>query len=114
MKDVNCPYCNSEQEIDHDGGVGYEEGVTHNQRCSDCGKTFAYTTSISFYYEPSKADCLNDGEHRYGITNTHPKCFSKMVCSDCGDERDLTDEERAMFNIGTSEEYLECLKTINP
>lgn len=62
-KDIKCPYCGKEQNIDHDDGYGYEEGVTHQQQCRRCGKNFVYTTHISFDYEASKADCLNDGEH---------------------------------------------------
>jgi len=61
--DVECPYCGKPQEINHDDGYGYEEDEPHNQECGDCGKVFAFTTSISFYYDAYQADCLNDGEH---------------------------------------------------
>jgi len=54
--DVECPYCECGQEICHDDGYGYEEGVYHEQQCSDCGKTFVFKTSISFDYEVSKAN----------------------------------------------------------
>ena len=50
MSDVNCPYCNDEQEIDHDDGYGYDEDRTHEQRCSKCGKDFEFTTSMSYTY----------------------------------------------------------------
>lgn len=29
--DVECPYCGAEQEINHDDGQGYDEGVLHRQ-----------------------------------------------------------------------------------
>lgn len=64
--DVECPYCGEDQEIDHDDGFGYEEGVSHEQECSDCDKTFVFQTSISFFYEGYKADCLNGSSHEWG------------------------------------------------
>jgi len=50
MSDVECPYCNSTQEINHDDGYGYAEDETHDQECGDCGKTFQYTTELSLNY----------------------------------------------------------------
>ena len=108
--DIECPYCEKELDINHDDGFGYEEGVTHQMECGHCGKSFVFTTSISFYYEPEKADCLNDGKHNYQLTHTTPKEFSKMRCSMCDDERELTDTERIKYNIGTKESYFEALK----
>lgn len=93
MSDVNCPYCNAEQEINHDDGYGYEESVTHQQECDNCDKTFTFTTSISYYYEAQKADCLNGSEHIYKPTITFPREFTKMCCIMCDDERKPTEEE---------------------
>ena len=50
MSDVECPYCGAEQEICHDDGYGYDEDGDYEQECGECGKTFAFTTSIHFYY----------------------------------------------------------------
>ncbi len=50
MSDVNCPYCNAEQEINHDDGYGYEEDDHHEQRCVSCDKEFEFTTSIMYHY----------------------------------------------------------------
>lgn len=63
--DLECPYCNKELEVCHDDGQGYEENVLHQMECEHCNKNFVFTTSISFYYEPEKADCLNDGIHKW-------------------------------------------------
>src|ERR1035438_5307220 len=110
MTDVKCPYCGEEQDIDHDDGKGYEEGMTHNQQCSDCEKYFAYTTTISYDYDVEKADCLNeDGEHDWQPTHTTPKEFTKMKCSMCDEERELMDSERIELGIGTKEEYFNKL-----
>lgn len=99
MKDIECPYCGEDQEINHDDGYGYEEGRTYQQVCRDCDKTFTYTTSISFYYDAEKADCLNGGGHDFKPTTTVPKFFTRMNCSMCDEERELTVEERGKFNI---------------
>lgn len=103
--DVECPYCEKELDICHDDGFGYEEGVKHQYECPHCGKSFVFETSISFYYEAEKADCLNDGKHDYNITKTIPKEFSVMRCSMCGDEREPTEEERKKFDLPSKESY---------
>jgi len=108
--DIKCPYCKKELDICHDDGFGYEEEVKHQMECDHCKKLFVFETSISFYYEAERADCLNDGIHDYQLINTYPKEFSKMKCSMCGDLRKLTDDERTLFNIGTPESYVETLK----
>lgn len=109
--DLECPYCEKELDICHDDGFGYQEGVNHEIQCPHCDKYFIFQTSISFYYEPYKADCLNDGKHDYQLTSTHPNCFAKMRCTICGGERDLTDDEKVKFNIMSLEKYYESIKT---
>ncbi len=89
MSDVKCPYCEGDIEIDHDDGYGYEEGEIHNQECGKCGKIFVYTTSILFYYDLEKADCLNDEEHKYEKTKTYPPQFARLRCKICGDEKPM-------------------------
>lgn len=93
MSDLNCPYCDAELDVCHDDGFGYEESVNHQMECGKCGKTFVFQTSISFYYEPSKADCLNGCDHHFLPTHTYPKQFTKMECQMCGERRIPTDEE---------------------
>ena len=91
--DVNCPYCNEGLEINHDDGFGYEEDVTHQQECSNCHKTFVFTTSIHFSYEAEKADCLNGSDHNFKSTHTIPKHCTRMRCAVCDEEREPTKEE---------------------
>jgi transcription elongation factor Elf1 len=107
--DLECPYCEKELDICHDDGFGYEEGVKHQIECPHCEKSFVFETSITFYYEPEKADCLNDGQHDHQLTHTYPKEFSTMRCSMCGDEREMTEDERLKFNIGTKKSYMDSL-----
>lgn len=109
-EDVKCPYCGHPQNIDHDDGYGYNDYEIFNQYCNGCRKTFVYTTSTVFYYDVHKADCLNEGEHKWKLTETFPKCFSKMECQDCGESRNLTEEEHIKFNIPTQEDYFKELK----
>jgi hypothetical protein len=51
MSDVKCPYCEHEQEINHDDGYGYDEDRKHEQACTACRKYFQFQTSISYDYE---------------------------------------------------------------
>ncbi len=108
-KELECPYCDHEFDMDHDDGFGYEQDVTSQIECPECSKLFVFTTSISFHYCTSKADCLNNGEHVFEITHTCPKEFSKMRCSMCEEERELTEQERYQFNIGTKKDFLDHL-----
>lgn len=108
--EIECPYCEKEFNLNHDDGFGYEEGVKHRQECPNCRKTFVFETSIVFYYDPIKAECLNDGVHDYQLNKTHPKEFSNMQCLTCGDMRELTNQERDIHKIGTKEDYLIRLK----
>lgn len=99
MSDINCPYCNAEQEICHDDGYGMEEGVRHEQECGVCEKTFVYETSISIYHEAFRADCLNGGAHNYAQTHTWPKEYTMMACIVCEKERKPTEDEmKAILN----------------
>ena len=111
-KEIECPYCEHEQDICHDDGFGYEENISHQMECENCNKSFVFQTSISFYYEPYKADCLNDGKHDYKITSTIPNCFAKMRCTMCDCERELTDQEKIDHKITTIEDYMKTLKDL--
>jgi hypothetical protein len=85
MHDIDCPYCGKGQEINHDDGYRYEEGKKHEQQCGYCDKYFTYTTLISFYYEPEKADCLNGEPHKLkkvfsSVRDIYPDW---VKCEDC-------------------------------
>lgn len=90
MRDVECPYCESDVEINHDGGYGYDEDDLHQQECPECEKTFTYTTVIVIHHIAYKADCLNDGEHQFERTKTYPPEFARLRCKTCGSEKPLT------------------------
>jgi len=85
-EDIECPYCGAGQDINHDDGYGYEEDCKHQQQCGVCDKNFTYTTSISFYYEAEKADCLNGSPHNYKPNkDPYGEWPDKKKCKDCGD-----------------------------
>ncbi|TGK36188.1 hypothetical protein EHQ12_04170 [Leptospira gomenensis] len=97
--DVKCPYCNHGQEINHDDGYGYDEGVLHHQDCVSCDKIFVFTTQISFNYEVKAALCLNEeADHKWKSTQTFPKQFTEMICQDCGERRKPTEREWLEIN----------------
>ena len=95
MSDINCPYCDAEQDICHDDGYGYSEDRLHDQTCSACDKTFMFSTYISFSYAAQKADCKNGGQHAWEKTSTFPRRYTKWKCKDCDDEKNLTGSELA-------------------
>jgi len=107
---IECPYCGAKQNVNHDDGFGYAEDVLHEMECDFCEKYFVFRTSISYHYESFCANCLNDGNHDFQLTHTFPVEFSKMRCSMCEQERELTDEEKQKFGIGTIENYLKSIK----
>ncbi len=59
MPDVTCPYCRTEQEINHDDGYGYDEHEEYEQQCIHCKQIFFFTIAISFSYEVY----CQDGDH---------------------------------------------------
>jgi hypothetical protein len=91
--DINCPYCGASQEICHDDGYGYEEDSKHEQECGYCDRNFVYQTSISYFYEAEKADCLNGADHSYEPTTTFPVRYTRMMCVGCDKERRCTEQE---------------------
>ena len=99
MSDMQCPYCDAEQEVCHDDGHGYAEDVRHEHECSECEKTFVFTTMINFDYTPAKADCLNGAEHELSFRKSWPSTHSRMGCKHCDYERTATPEEIAAHGI---------------
>lgn len=100
---IECPYCGEEQKIDHDDGYGYDEGTIYRQECSGCGKSFAYETTISIFHEAFAAPCIDgDAEHDWKETNTFPRCYRKLRCSVCGEEKEIEgiEEERKAHLAG--------------
>lgn len=65
MNDLECPYCDAGNDVCHDDGFGYEEGIAHEMECCECEKIFTFQTHISFNYFPEKADCLNGSPHEF-------------------------------------------------
>jgi translation initiation factor 2 beta subunit (eIF-2beta)/eIF-5 len=92
--DVECPYCGAGNDIVHDDNYGYREDELYQQQCSKCDNYFTFTTTIHFYYDVEKADCLNGGEHQYEKTKTFPREYAKMRCKDCGDEQPIKEVSR--------------------
>jgi len=109
MSDLECPYCEQGLKVNHDDGGGYAQDVSHQMECKHCGRSFIFQTEISFSYTPYPADCLNGIPHDYKLTHTFPKPFSKMRCSMCDDEREMSEEERIRFGIQTKDEYFKTL-----
>ena len=51
MDTEECPYCNTDIEINHDDNYGIVPGVRYEDTCSKCGKTFDYEVDyIQIHY----------------------------------------------------------------
>lgn len=85
MKDLECPYCESEQDINLYDGFGFEEDKAHEMECDSCEKTFVFYTSISYSYSPQKADCLNGSPHRLRVVDRIN--YVRSTCKDCEFEK---------------------------
>ena len=77
MYDVKCPYCGSEQEINHDDGYGYEEDEEFEQDCTDCGETFKFSTGICYNYN---VEC-REGDHKLECAGA--KWPDMFECKNC-------------------------------
>ena len=61
---------------------------------------FTYETSISIFHEAFAAPCIDgDAEHDWKETRTIPRCFRKLRCSVCGEEKEIEgiEEERKAY-----------------
>ena len=103
MSDINCPYCDAEIDICHDEGQGYEEDKKHSQECSNCERTFVFTTSIIFHYKAAEAPCLNEGDHEWEETKTFPRVFTEERCRICDECRPVTESRRAELEKAAAE-----------
>lgn len=83
MSDIKCPYCELEQEINHDDGYGYDEGEMHSQECERCQREFNFTTQIMYNYS---AYCL-DGDCDYDepseMTLSNGSKYNFYQCKNC-------------------------------
>ena len=78
MSDIDCPYCKASQEINHDDGYGYEDGVEFEQACVSCDKEFIFTTEIDYIYN---AYCQKSDHDLYQHSEIHGRPL--MFCHKC-------------------------------
>jgi NAD-dependent SIR2 family protein deacetylase len=95
MSDIECPYCGHEYELDHDDGSFYEDGKLEEDQCPECEKFFLVYTSVTYYHEGSKADCLNGAPHNWsnwyqlfiGEKDDHAgQVYRRRICQECEKE----------------------------
>lgn len=94
-REVTCPYCKEEFEVDTDDGRHYGDGKSEEEVCPNCEKTMLVVSSCSWYREAEKADCLNGSEHpwsewsTYWIGEKEPnvgKFYERRYCTICDKE----------------------------
>lgn len=92
MRNITCPYCNKELDIDttdiNNPGENYEE------ECEHCGKMFHVMVEYSATYKSYQVPCLNGDDHKWkgGIMGGYPTARTKY-CAYCGERRMPTPEE---------------------
>jgi len=91
-QDVECPYCETWNEICHDDGFGYDEHDKHQMQCERCEKYFVFETEITYTFSASKADCLNGGEHEWVTMPCHPEFMASRYCA-CGKSEFIYSEQ---------------------
>lgn len=91
MKEITCPYCEHEYDLCHDDGAFYNQDGVEVEECPNCEKSFLVHSSVSWYFEAEKAECLNDGNHKwkkeYGVM--YPELANREVCEVCDTKRQL-------------------------
>lgn len=97
MKDVGCPYCEHEFDIDQCDGHCCEDGEVYEETCPKCDKIFQVVSSISWSFDSYATECLNDGNHDFQPKKyPHPQLdMGVTVCTVCGKEqvdKELKDE----------------------
>lgn len=108
MSDIaECPYCGYENEIDYEEYHDMEDFI---RECDNCGKVFNVHPEVSIYFDTSECQCQGV-DHEWELSETYPRCFSKMRCIHCGETRNLTEEEREKYNVETREEYIRQLNS---
>lgn len=101
MNRLECPYC---KYLMDDPDDCYEQDRVYEWQCEDCEKYFCFTIEYSRLYYERKAPCLNGEPHKYQMTTTYPRKYSKMECVDCGDRRAPTQKEFEDAGITEREE----------
>jgi hypothetical protein len=67
MSDVKCPYCGTEQEINHDDGYGYDEGKYYEQECVWPNLTEYRDEQGNFHREDDPAIEYGTGSMEYWV-----------------------------------------------
>jgi DNA-directed RNA polymerase subunit RPC12/RpoP len=101
---VECPYCGLDFEVNTDDGRHYQDGESLEEECPHCDMMVMVSSSVSWYREASKADCLNGiSDHDWTEWSKHwpveenTKWYARRRCNDCEKEEssniDITDSQ---------------------
>ena len=75
---IKCPYCDEENN-DDDCQVAAEFDSRVDFECDHCGKTFFAEANVVY---STYSDCeLNDEEHYFEVSPTHPTVFNCKNCT---------------------------------
>jgi uncharacterized Zn-finger protein len=93
-KNVQCPYCEQWQEINHDDN--YDENEIYEQKCKFCDNIFFYTMSFSIDYRVMQAPCKNGEPHDWKPLRGWPEEYYRGIerCSYCGEKRSTKEKTK--------------------
>jgi len=109
MIETTCPYCNNVDEFDADG---FSDDDRSLQECSKCGKVYNIYIKITVDCDCTPCPCQGIN-HEWELIPTIPKNFTKKRCKHCGEEKELTDEERKQYKIPSKESYFKELEKLS-
>ena len=97
---LTCPYCGHDQEAYLSEIDIYDEDALHEEECEKCGKHFGFNIGTIIVLGERKVSCFNGHPHKWKLSPCSIPEYSKMECTECGEERELTDGEHKKFGIG--------------
>ena len=96
MKEIECPYCEHDFDLNHDDGAYYDESDSRETECPKCEKSFMVHSYQSWSFTGEKADCLNGSPHTFEPQSGFPRelFHGRFMCKDCGEEEHRDEQGR--------------------
>ena len=93
MRDIECPYCENEQDEPDDC---HEPNERYEVECNKCGKVFHAICEYQRTWYTEATPCLNEGgEHIYTKITGYPEEYfvNSYRCKFCDERKTMTPEE---------------------
>ena len=84
QKNITCPYCLNERQGDCEDIGDQDKDI--EEECSECGKTFIYTTDYDVTFCSRVVPCLNGAPHEWKVFYEQD-AHKVETCRACGKEQ---------------------------